>query len=234
MTEKVNPRGATKEKRPYRSPLRAQQAELTRRRILDAAEILFLTGGFGATTIAAIARQAQVAADTVYATFGSKRGVLKALMEVRIVGEDEPVQVLDRQGPAQVAAEPDQRRRVEMVASDIAAIHERARQIDDLMLSAAGNDPDIATLRVDVQQRQRLAGMRTALSVIKGSDGLRSDVDERQAVDVLWAIAGPDLHRLLRTNVSGNLTNTANGWPTPYDGCCSLERPSGWLPVPTT
>jgi AcrR family transcriptional regulator len=185
-------------KRPYRSALRREQAQLTRRRILDGAEELFLADGFGATTIAAVAERAGVAVDTVYATFGSKRGILKALMEVRVVGDDEPVALLDREGPGAAARESDQRRRVEMVAGDIAAIHERTRRIDDLMLSAAGDDPEIAALRADVQQRQRLAGMRAAVSAIRGEDGLRADLDRERAVDVLWAIAGPDLHRLLR------------------------------------
>ena len=63
-------------KRPYSSTLRADQARLTRDRILAAAEELFLADGYGTTTIARVARQAGVAADTVYATFGSKRGIL--------------------------------------------------------------------------------------------------------------------------------------------------------------
>jgi AcrR family transcriptional regulator len=197
MSEAVNPSG-TNQKRSYRSPLRREQAELTRRRILDAAEELFLANGFGTTTVAALAERAEVAVDTVYVTFGSKRGVLKALMDVRVVGDDEPVPLLDRDGPAAAAAESDQNRRVDMVAAGIAAILERTRRIDDLMLSAASDDPDIAAMRADIQQRQRLIGMRTALAVITGADRLRAGLSEQEATDVLWAIAGPDLHRLLR------------------------------------
>jgi TetR/AcrR family transcriptional regulator, regulator of autoinduction and epiphytic fitness len=184
--------------RPYRSVLRSEQAQLTRSRILDSAESLFLTHGYGATTIAAIAKQAEVAVDTVYATFGSKKGVLKSLMDVRVVGDDQPVALLQRDEPAAAAAEPDPHRRLEAVTAGIAAIHERARRIDDLMLSAAGSDAEIAALRVDIQQRQRLEGMRHAVAAIKGTGGLRPDLDDLQAADILWAIAGPDVHRLLR------------------------------------
>jgi AcrR family transcriptional regulator len=198
MLKPVKPPYTIEPKRPYRSALRRDQAQLTRARILDAAEELFLANGFGSSTIAAIADRAGVAADTVYASFGSKRGVLKTLMDVRVVGDDEPVALLDRVGPAAANAETDQNRRVEMVAADIAGIHERTRRIDDLMLSAAGNDPEIAALRVDIQQRQRLAGIHRAVSVIQGPDALRAGLSPDQAVDVLWAIAGPDLHRLLR------------------------------------
>ena len=130
MARPVNPDLTASPRRPYRSVLRAEQAKLTRSRILDAAESLFLTHGYGATTIAAIAEEAGVAVDTVYGTFGSKKGVLKSLMDVRVVGDDEAVPLLQRDEPKAAAAEADQHRRVEMVAAGIAAIHERTRRID--------------------------------------------------------------------------------------------------------
>lgn len=188
---------STAPKRAYRSALRAEQARLTRERILDAAEELFLADGYGATTITRVARQAGVAADTVYATFGSKRGILQALMDARITGDTEPAPLLDRPGVTATPAEPDRGRRIRLVADGIAAIHERARRIDDLMLSAAGSDPEIAALRSDIQQRQRLEGMRYALSAIKGTDPLRAPLDDDQATDILWTLTSPDIHRLL-------------------------------------
>jgi AcrR family transcriptional regulator len=198
MARPVKARAPGATNRPYRSVLRAEQAQLTRDRILDAAESLFLTYGYGATTISIIAKQAQVAVDTVYATFGSKKGALKSLMDVRVVGDDQPVPLLERDEPVAAVAEPDQHQRVHMVTAGIAAIHERARRIDDLMLSAAGSDPEIAALRADIQQRQRLEGMQHAVAAIKGTDGLRPDLDDFRAADILWALAGPDVHRLLR------------------------------------
>ena len=133
MSKAVNPPAKTP-KRPYRSALRTEQARLTRRRILDAAEALFQADGYGATTIAAIAARAEVAVDTVYAVFGTKRGVLQALMDVRVGGDDQPVALHDRPEPQAARAEPNQRRRTDMVAAGIAEVHERSRRIDDLML----------------------------------------------------------------------------------------------------
>jgi AcrR family transcriptional regulator len=188
---------STAPRRRYQSALRAEQARLTRERILDAAEQLFLADGYGATTIARVARQAGVAADTVYAAFGSKRGILQALMDARVTGDTEPPSLLDRPDIKATSAEPDRGRRIRLAADGIAAIHERARRIDDLMLSAAGTDPEIAALRSDVQQRQRLEGMRYALSAIKGTDPLRAPLDDDQAADILWTLTSPDVHRLL-------------------------------------
>ena len=65
--------------RGYNSPVRREQATRTRQRILNAAAELFPDRGYGATSIRAIAEAAQVAPDTVYATFGSKARVLTAL-----------------------------------------------------------------------------------------------------------------------------------------------------------
>ncbi len=65
----------------YRSPLRAERAADTRRRIAAAALELFAENGFGDTTVAAIATRAGVAPQTVYATFGSKGAIVRALLD---------------------------------------------------------------------------------------------------------------------------------------------------------
>src|SRR4030088_1308610 len=66
-------------KRAYDSPRRREQAASTRAAILDAALKLFEQQGYVATPVAAIAKEAGVALKTVYAVFGTKRGVLVAL-----------------------------------------------------------------------------------------------------------------------------------------------------------
>jgi TetR/AcrR family transcriptional regulator, regulator of cefoperazone and chloramphenicol sensitivity len=69
-----------KRQRKYHSPVREQQAGQTRERILDAARRLILSKGFADATIEGIACEAGVAAPTVYAAFGSKRGIVQGLM----------------------------------------------------------------------------------------------------------------------------------------------------------
>src|SRR3954465_12952947 len=69
------------DKRPYHSPLRQEQALATRQRIPRAALELFGANGYGATSIAAVAREAGVVPETIYATFGSKRGIVDGLIE---------------------------------------------------------------------------------------------------------------------------------------------------------
>lgn len=61
--------------------LRAERAAVTRRRIEGVARTLFATRGYAATTLGQIAIAAGVAVQTVYAVFGSKAGILRALRE---------------------------------------------------------------------------------------------------------------------------------------------------------
>lgn len=70
--------------RDVKSPagsLRAEQAALTTRRILEAARRGFADAGYAATTLREIASEAGVAVQTVYAVFGSKANILRALRE---------------------------------------------------------------------------------------------------------------------------------------------------------
>lgn len=57
--------------RRYDSTARQEQARQKRRAVLEAARRLFLDGGYGGTTVAAIAGEAGVFVETVYKTFGT-------------------------------------------------------------------------------------------------------------------------------------------------------------------
>src|SRR5579875_950703 len=77
--------------RRYRSPRRAAQAAETRRAVLAAARELLSEVGYRGMTVAAIARRADVAVDTVYASVGRKPEVLRRLVETALSGTDETV-----------------------------------------------------------------------------------------------------------------------------------------------
>src|SRR5262245_11953732 len=93
---------------------RAEQARATRRRIIGRARQLFLEQGYAATTVDQIAAAAGVAVQTVYFHFGSKRTVLKEVMDVAAVGDYEPVPLLDRPWLREVRDQPDPRRALEI------------------------------------------------------------------------------------------------------------------------
>ena len=108
--------GPRKGKRPYDSTRRQAQAAETQRQIVEAARGLFTERGYAGTTIEAIASGAGVAAETVYAGFGSKRAVLQRLVTVSVVGDAEPIPMIDRPAVQEMIREPDQRRQIQLLA----------------------------------------------------------------------------------------------------------------------
>jgi len=187
-----------KSKRPYRSTLRQEQASQTRLRILDTAQRLFTDHGYGATTMESIAAEAGVATDTVYASFGTKAGVLHKLLDIRVGGDDSPVALLDRQGPQKVRAEPNQRAQVAAFAADVAQILERARPVDDIMRGAAAVDPEIAALRARMQGGSRFANTKRFVSWLAANGPFRGGTGDEEAAAIVWTLASPEVHGLLR------------------------------------
>jgi AcrR family transcriptional regulator len=193
MSEPVKPRA-------YNSPLRAEKARLTRRRVLDAAARLFLEHGYPQTTLAAVGAQAGVAADTVLHLFGSKRGLLKEVMDTVIGGDDEDVALLERQGPQAVRAEPDQHRQLAMFAAGMSSQLERVRPLDDILRSAAAVDQDVAALRADLQLRQRRAGTTAVAGWVAANGPLRDSRTIDQASAMIWTLTSPEVHRMFRVD----------------------------------
>jgi AcrR family transcriptional regulator len=200
-----------KPKRIYDSSLRKQQAGQTRTRILDAAQSLLADRGYPPTTVEAIAAAAGVAVDTVYAAFGSKRGVLQALLNVRVGGDEAELDLLARAGPQAVQREPDQRAQLAAFAADVSGILERARPVDDIIRGAAAVDADIAALRNEAQA-YRYRNMRQLASWLAAKGPLRDGLSEDEAAAIMWTMTSPEVHGLLRV---------ARGW--------SAERYSAWL-----
>jgi AcrR family transcriptional regulator len=182
--------------RRYDSTLRRQQAVQTRARILDAAERLFADRGYGPTTMEAIASEAGVATDTVYAGFRSKAGVLHALLDVRIGGDQAPVALIDRPGPQALRLERNQKRQIASIAAGVAEVLERARPVDDIMRGAAAVDPEIAVLRARIQEG-RHENMRRFATWVSANGPFRTGMDEDEAAATLWTLTSPEVHRLL-------------------------------------
>ena len=185
------------QRRRYDSVLRQEQARQTRARILDAAQTLFSERGYANTTMEAIAGGARVATDTVYATFRNKQGVLHALIDVRVAGDELPIGVLDREGPHAVRVDPSQARQIARFTEDVTGILERARPVDDIMRGAAAVDPDIAALRTRMQEG-RYDNMRQLASWLTANGPLRDGMSEEDAAAIAWAVASPEVHGLLR------------------------------------
>jgi AcrR family transcriptional regulator len=111
--------------RPYNSPRRREQAAATRREILQAAQRLFERQGYGATTMAAIAAEAGVALKTVYLAFETKSGVLRALWNLLLRGDEGEAPVAERSWYREVVEEPDPQRQLRLNARNSRAAKTR-------------------------------------------------------------------------------------------------------------
>ena len=180
-------------KRAYASRVREEQAAQTRARIVAAAGDLFEGNGYARTTIAAIADKAGVAADTVYAAFGTKARILTALIDDRLAPPG-TASVLDRPEAHAVRDEPDQRKQVQAFARDIAQLSERVRPVYEIMRTASAVEPQMAKIFREMDD-YRLHNMRQFATWIAATGRLRMEVD--RAAETIWAIASPDVARLL-------------------------------------
>jgi AcrR family transcriptional regulator len=177
---------------------RAPQARtrLARRAVLDAATELFLDRGYGATTVEAISIASEVPQATVYRLFASKPGILKALLDRSVAGDDEPLPVAERPQVRALlgASEP-----VDVLAGLAAVsvdINRRTAPIYRILVSAAGSDKEAAALLGELA-RQRQEGQGRVASTLARTKALRPGIRAQDAADVIHALASPELYGLL-------------------------------------
>jgi len=173
--------------------VRQDQAARTRSLIIDAATDLFTSQGYARTTVRAVAERAGVAPDTVYASFGSKVRILTALVDARLappgVGN-----VMDRAEAQVVRDETDQLRQLHLFARDIATVSTRVRPIYEVLRTASAVEPEVGAVFAEMEQH-RLANMRRFARWLAAHRPLR--VTEDRAADIIWALASPDVARML-------------------------------------
>jgi len=186
----------TRPKRRYDSSRRRAQARQTRRQITEAARQLFGERGYAGATIEAIAAEAGVAAETVYAVFGNKRAILAHLVDVSVAGDDEPVPLLERPGPAATRQQTDPRQQIALFAGQMREIMTRMAPIFDILRTAARTEPDIAALRADLLA-QRRQGMRVFVEDVQTHTPLREGLSADEAADSVFALSSGELFSVL-------------------------------------
>ena len=187
---------AKKSKRPYDSTRRQAQAQETRRQIIAAARKLFAEYGYAGATIEAIAQEAEVAPETIFATFGSKRAILAAVIDVAVGGDDQPIPLLQRPEPQAVLQQTDPNRFLQLFAADISNVLERVAPVFAIMRVAAKTEPDIAELLKNLLA-ERLHNLTVVAQRLATQQALREGMNVEQAADIIWAITSPEVFSLL-------------------------------------
>src|SRR5215467_8039094 len=176
-----------KRQRKYHSPVREKQAGQTRERILDSARRLILNKGFADSTIEAIASEAGVAAPTVYAAFGSKRGIVQGLMERAALNS----------GYAELVREAmrsdDPETRVRYAAKIARRIFDSLRSESEVLRGAAAVAPDF------VREKERLRYERKSglINLLEEKSALRPELTAAAARDILWTLTSNENQRCL-------------------------------------
>jgi AcrR family transcriptional regulator len=174
-------------KRQYNSTRRHEQASDTRLRITEAALDLFVTKGYGRTTMAEIAGAAGVAVETVYAAFRNKPTLLRQVWYVSFRGDEDDIRLLDRSEIRAVLAEPDLPARLWRQAGVFTAVFRRIVPLVVALQGAATSEPAAAAMlavwdeqRLDACTRYAEAAARTgqlAVSADECRDVLAATLD---------------------------------------------------------
>ena len=183
-----------KPRRRYDSSGRQELAQRNRQSILDAAERRFLEEGYANTTVAAVAGDAGVSAELVYKAFGGKGALVQAIYDRQLAGTG-PVAAYERSDQMR-EQQTDPRaimREWGLLTAEVAATLTPIRL---LLRAAAMTDPDMATLREQIEG-QRLERMRHHADFLTQRRYLRSDVSLSEATDILWVCSSIELYELL-------------------------------------
>jgi AcrR family transcriptional regulator len=189
-------------RRKYDNRRRRADADARQRRIIDAAAALFIEQGFGATSIDQIAAAVDVSPESIYKKYGSKAGILSAVIEVALVGEPDRIAVVDRApGLADITRDVCAARFADY-AKFIRVLNERVAPLIRVMEQATSSEPALKELRSRLHDIQK-ADCRHWIGQL-GARSLRPGLSTAQAVNVMSTINTPYVFSLL--TVDGDMT----------------------------
>ncbi|ULE35639.1 TetR/AcrR family transcriptional regulator [Mycobacterium sp. IDR2000157661] len=171
--------------------------------MISAARALFVEQGYGAATVEAISNRSDVPPATVYRLFGSKLGILKAILDVSIGGDDEPVAMPDRTQVRQHLADPDPQTQLAGFVAVTSEVNSRTAAMYRVLVGAASSDRGAAGLLEEIN-RQRHAGQGQVVRALARAGAVRHGLAERDAADIVFALMSPEVYRLLVLD---------RGWP---------------------
>jgi AcrR family transcriptional regulator len=194
-------------RRGYNAEGRREAARRNRAAVLEAFRELLLQDGFQATTVQSVAERAGVSAPTVYKAFGGKPGMVKALWDITLAGDDEPVAMSERPQLREVWRTGDVRAKLRLYAGFVRGVHERLAELFTLLTQAG---PEVAEV-LELSGQERLIGLTAFVGHLGEIGALRSDADPAQLVDAAWALTGPHLFIQL-TRARGWTSEAYQAW----------------------
>ncbi len=183
------------EPRAYDARRRREAAERSRQRVLARASEMFLSGGYGRTTVAAIARAAEVSQESIYKGFGGKPGLVRAIQEESLLGTGAPP-AEQRSDRAQITAT-DALELMEQFGRFTTEVSPRGAPIILLIRDAAASgDADMVELLRDVDEARYRRMLHNARQVL-GKGFLRSGLTEEEVADVMFTCTAAEIYESL-------------------------------------
>jgi len=176
--------------------------------VIDAAADLFSTKGYGETTIGAVAAAAEVSPQLVYAAFGGKAGLLSAVVDVLVGGDDEPMLLRDRPDIVALKRVRSKRELARTAARIATDLNTRVGPMLHLIDSVAGSDPAVAELRDKLVGFQQEDCRRFAE---EHGRFLRAGIDLDRAGEIIRTIGGHEVWHSLVVD-GGWSTEDYEGW----------------------
>jgi AcrR family transcriptional regulator len=201
------PMAAEAPRRPYNSERRREAARHNRAAVLDACRELVFRDGYHNTTIRAVAERAGVSAETVYKAFGGKPGMVKALWDITLAGDDEPVPMAERPEALAIKQTGEPHAKLRRYAAYVRGIHERVAPLFTLLTQAG---PEVAEV-LDTGEQERLTAVSAFVAHLDNSGALGPHADQTRLADALWALTGPQLYTQL-TAKRGWSSDTYEDW----------------------
>jgi AcrR family transcriptional regulator len=180
-------------RRPYNSERRREAAGRNRTAVLAACRELLFRDGYHATTVRAVADQAGVSVETVYKSFGGKPGMVKALWDITLAGDDEPVPMADRPQTREILSTRAPGAKLRLYAAYVRGILERTAPLFTLLTQAG---PEVGEV-LELGEQERLTGVTAFVTHLDEAGALGPEADPAHLADVLWALAGPQLYTQL-------------------------------------
>lgn len=176
---------------------KAEQASATRGKIVVAATELFLRDGFVTTTMAMVAKEAGVAVQTLYLSFGNKTAILQAAFDLALRGGEVDLDLNQTDWFGQVLSDPDGPAALQLFCERSAEVIDRAAPLFDVM-RAASADPEVGDMLTH-NKKLRYDGFKRIIDAITSRSGFASDLSVDDAHAILYTVLSEDAYLLMVT-----------------------------------
>ena len=182
--------------RAYDASSRREAAARNRAAVLAACRELLFRDGYHRMTVRSVAEQAGVSSETIYKAFGGKPGLMKALWDVTLAGDDQPVAIADRPQMQEVRSAREPAEKLRRWAGFVCGANQRLAALYGLLAQAG---PEVAEMLATTQQ-ERLTGVRALVTHLTDVGLLGPGRDPATAADACWALTGPRMFLDLTTD----------------------------------